>query len=146
MALEVKVYRDIRAYEAKVLFGCSWRQLAVVACALPVMALFTWLLWGTGANGYLLWPVLVPVVAVGWWRPRGLKPERFMPYVFERFVGKKVLVHESGDAQIEEERRRQRDSQRPDVAELEGRGLPARALGPSRPEPQRQPRGLRRSA
>ena len=92
MALEMKVYREIHAYEAKVMFGLSWRQLAALAIGVPLagglFAAIAYLLHMVGndwkaATDTAMWavfPVLIPVGLWGWWRPKGLKPERYWAF------------------------------------------------------------------
>lgn len=91
--LQMPVYLEITQIEPKVLLGLSWRKLA--ACA--VMVVFgggVWLLLCGGALGLpiggrvstdLAMPVVslvvVPAALWGFWRPKGLKPERYLAYV-----------------------------------------------------------------
>ncbi len=91
--LQMPVYMEITQIEPKVLLGLSWRRLA--ACA--VMVVFgggVWLLLCGGELGLpfggrlstdLAMPVVslvvVPAALWGFWRPKGLKPERYLAYV-----------------------------------------------------------------
>ena len=91
--LQMPVYGEITRIEPKVLLGLSWRTLA--ACAvMGVVGGGVWLLLCGGALGLpfggrvstdLAMPVVSLVVAPaalwGWWRPKGLKPERYLVYV-----------------------------------------------------------------
>lgn len=123
MALEMKVYKDIHAYEAKAFAGLSFRQLGAVAIGgtLAVACFFglTWLylvnagwdwqgwqaffntdaatseLFSTATN-IALFPtaaIFVPFAIYGWVRPKGLKPERFIPYWFDYQISPKELCY-----------------------------------------------------
>ena len=106
MALEMKVYREVQAYEAKVMFGRSWRQLGALALGVPLaaagFAAIAFALHSTGstwenATNLAMWvilPVLIPVAAWGWWRPKGLKPERYIRYVIRHYVNGKVICYD----------------------------------------------------
>lgn len=105
MALEMKVYREIHAYEAKVMFGLSWHQLAALAIGIPLagglFATIAYLLHMTGntwkaATDAAMWavfPVLIPVGLWGWWRPKGLKPERYSGYLVRYYLLRKVVTY-----------------------------------------------------
>lgn len=105
MALEVQVYKDVRAYEAKIMFGMSWRQLGAAAAALVlgggIYAAVTLALHGAGQSWnsattwamYAMFPVLIPLAAWGWWRPKGLKPEKYIGYVINYYATRKVVLY-----------------------------------------------------
>jgi hypothetical protein len=103
MALEMKVYGEIRAYEAKIISGLSWRQLICVLAGVPPLAASSALLWvhARDAIVYVDFVIMLPFAAWGWWRPKALKPEKFFPYIYQRYAGKKVLRYEfrTSDAQ-----------------------------------------------
>ncbi|WP_313715650.1 PrgI family protein [Arsenicicoccus bolidensis] len=96
MALEMKVYSEIRAYEAKVIGSLSWRQLACVVIAVPLLALATWALWERAqwAITYVDFVIFLPLAVWGWWRPKGLKPEVYLPYIYDRHFSRKVLTYD----------------------------------------------------
>lgn len=106
MALEMKVYREVRAYEAHVMFGLSWRQLGALAVGIPlaggVFAAIAYALHQCGATWeeatdvamWVIFPILIPVAAWGWWRPKGLKPEKFFGYLIRHYLTGKVLTYD----------------------------------------------------
>lgn len=106
MALEMKVYREVRAYEAHVMFGLSWRQLAAMTVGIPlaggVFAAISYALHQGGATWeeatnvamWVIFPILIPVAAWGWWRPKGLKPEQFFGYLIRYYLTGKVLRYD----------------------------------------------------
>lgn len=96
MALEMKVYSEIRAYEAKIIGSLSWRQLACVVIAVPLIGLATWALWGRAqwAITYVDFVIFLPFAVWGWWRPKGLKPEVYLPYIYDRHFSRKVLTYD----------------------------------------------------
>lgn len=95
MALQMPVYREISAIESKVFLGMSWRQL-LAAVLLAVVGGGTffplWLLagWPTSAAMYVVFPPCVPIAMWGWWRPKGLKPEKYLKYVARHMLGRNL--------------------------------------------------------
>ena len=91
--LQMRVYKEIANVEAKVMWGLGWRQLAAAACMLVLgggeAALF-WSLGLTDLGSYLLFVVCLPFALWGWWRPKGLKPERYLGYMLRQRFGPKV--------------------------------------------------------
>lgn len=106
MALEMKVYREVRAYEARVMFGLSWRQLAALIVGIVVAgSAFAAISYGLHEGGatwedatnvamWVIFPILIPVAAWGWWRPKGLKPEQFFGYLIRHYLTGKVLTYD----------------------------------------------------
>ncbi len=114
--LQMRVYKEIANVEAKVMWGLSWRQLAAAGCMLVLgggeAALF-WSLELTDLGSYLLFLVCLPFALWGWWRPKGLKPERYLGYVLRQRFGLKVYLLEpctsarfSGKPSLKEKGRR----------------------------------------
>ncbi|RAC17497.1 hypothetical protein DN539_31250 [Burkholderia multivorans] len=123
MALEMKVYKDIHAYEAKAFAGLTFRQLGCVtvggalalACFFGVtwfylyQAGWSWQGWASffqpdpqtaelfsTSTTIALFPtaaIFVPFAIYGWVRPKGLKPERFIPYWYSYQVSSKELCY-----------------------------------------------------
>ncbi len=105
MALEMKVFKESAAYQPKPMFGMTWRQLAALVVMVVigggVFALVTFLLMNSGAGMeaattaamWVLWPVLLPAAMWGWWRPKGLKPEEFLPFPARDILMKKEVTH-----------------------------------------------------
>lgn len=85
MALEIRIYKEITATEARVMWGMSWRQLAAAAmmgCLSAGVWLVFWRLFGLPDIGqYVVFLVNLPLAAWGWLRPKGLKPEVWFGYV-----------------------------------------------------------------
>lgn len=106
MGLEMKVYKEIAAYEPKPMFGRTWRQIAALAFMTVVgggiFAAFTFGLMALGQTleeattwaMYAIFPVLVPAAAWGWWRPKGLKPEQFLGYFFRFHLMRKSIRYD----------------------------------------------------
>lgn len=99
MALQMRVYAEIASVEAKVMWGMGWRQLAASALMLVLgggeVAVFFLMLDQPDLGSYLLFVVCLPPALWGWWRPKGLKPERYLglhaPPVFSQ-VGVSCFV------------------------------------------------------
>lgn len=103
----MKVYKEIHSYEAKVMWGLSWRQIAAVAVLIIVGGgLFAIIAvemhyaggasWEDATNSamWVIFPVLIPVAAWGWWRPKGLKPEQYFGYLIRHFISRKVTLYD----------------------------------------------------
>ncbi|OLO58634.1 hypothetical protein BKH23_12810 [Actinomyces oris] len=83
MALEIKVYREITAYQAKVMMGMSWRQMACSAIGIIVVGGTYALCFWAGQSDLGSWMaalLTMPFVAVGWVRPKGLPFEKYARY------------------------------------------------------------------
>ena len=106
MGLEMKVYKEIRAYEAKVMFGFSWRQLGALAVMVIVgggifAAITAELVFKAGQSFnnattmamFVMVIIDIPAGAWGWWRPKGLKPEQFFGYPLRHFFMRKVITY-----------------------------------------------------
>lgn len=105
MALEMKVFKEIAAYEPKPMFGMTWRQLAALAVMVilggGVFALVTFLMVsggsdvqdGTSVAMWVVWPVILPAAFYGWWRPKGLMPEKFLSFAVREFLMQKEVVY-----------------------------------------------------
>lgn len=123
--MDMRVYKDFTAYEPKPMFNLTWRQLAAVAIGGPIalgaFVLTTWLYlishgWhyeGTNelfsmtaddsslmntATTWALFPTVllfIPFAIYGWVRPKGLKPERYLPYWYDYMKNPKELCYGS---------------------------------------------------
>lgn len=123
--MEMRVYKDITAYEPKPMFGLTWRQLGAVAVGGPItlgvfagttylyLAAHGWYftslrdllamsaddqsLVSTATNIALVPTFLafIPFAIYGWLRPKGLKPERYIPYWFDYMKNPKELCYGS---------------------------------------------------
>ncbi|QJC22516.1 PrgI family protein [Arcanobacterium phocisimile] len=113
MALEVRVPREVTAYQPRVLFGMSWRQLGVAALAAPLIAgsFAVCYLAGYENLGVVIVTLLsVPAVALGWVRPMGVPFEKYFSYAWDWRQGKKVFVFEQD--LMEEENGRQKNGRK----------------------------------
>lgn len=138
MALEMKVYKEIAGYEAKPMFGRTWRQIAALAVMTfgggGLFAGVTLILLNTGSDleratdiaMYALFPVLIPAAAWGWWRPMNLKPEQYLGFFLRHHLMKRVIRYE--------------DTYQPRSTSLEGSGEPI-SSGPPLESAQRTQRG-----
>jgi hypothetical protein len=112
MALEMRVHRDPTNYDAKPMFGLTWRQIAALAIMVfgggglflivTVIGLHTQhASWGDSAAlskattpaMYLMFPILVPAAMWGWIKPMGLKPEIYFQYFLRHQLTTKVVTY-----------------------------------------------------
>ena len=105
MALQMRVYAEIASVEAKVMWGMGWRQLAASALMLVLgggeVAVFFLMLDQPDLGSYLLFVVCLPPALWGWWRPKGLKPERYLGCMLRLFLVKSVFRVGGGDVLLD---------------------------------------------
>ena len=99
MALQMRVYAEIASVEAKVMWGMGWRQLAASALMLVLgggeVAVFFLMLDQPDLGSYLLFVVCLPRALWGWWRPKGLKPERYLGCMLRQRFGRNIHTLEN---------------------------------------------------
>ena len=152
MALEMKVFKEIAAYEPKPMFGLTWRQLAALSVMVivggGVFALVTFLMIRGGSDFedatsvamWVVWPVLLPAAFWGWWRPKGLMPEKFLSFAVREFLMQKEVVYgTSADA------RRDRNSGSTRSSGGREQSLARRGSGAAAKERRRQVKVLRKT-
>lgn len=96
MSLEIKAYKEITAYQAKVLFGMSWRQLLVAGIGLLVLPALYAVAWWAGSEDlgtYAIAIAAMPLFAIGWIRPKGLPFEKYIGYVVSHHLGEKRFLY-----------------------------------------------------
>ncbi|MGO2520115.1 MAG: PrgI family protein [Microbacterium sp.] len=112
MALEMKVHRDVAAYQARPMFGMTWRQILafaimiffgggsffLVASIYLILHDASWTdseQFGPATNLalFVVFPVLIPVAWWAWTRPKGLKPEIYAQYVIRYQIADKVITY-----------------------------------------------------
>lgn len=120
MALEVKVFREITDYQAKVIFGLSWRQAGSMLVAIPVLggvyALFY--LGGLQDLGVVVVTLLaVPVAGFGWVRPMGIPFEKYIKYFWAFRQGRKFYTYQ-GISLKEIDEKKQDDEEKQELKAL----------------------------
>lgn len=105
MALEMKVYKEIAAYEPKPMFGRTWRQIAALAfmvfigggafagVTVGLMGLGQTMEQATTVGMYVMFPLLIPAAVWGWWRPMGLKPEQYLGFFLRHHLMRKTISY-----------------------------------------------------
>lgn len=93
MALQMPVYKELKNIEPKVFFSLSWRQWAAVAGMVVFgggcWALAKFVLPLDSISTIVMFVACTPFAAYGWWRPMGLKPEQYLPYIWRYQTGKR---------------------------------------------------------
>ena len=100
MSLEVKVYKEISAYRAKVMWGMSWCQIATVAVGLPLIGGTYAALYLTGHADLGEWVIVIltiPFVLFGWVRPLGLHSEQWAKYFITSHRENQKLTYHHAD-------------------------------------------------
>lgn len=83
MALEVRVFSEIRSFDPKVMWGMSWRQLALAGIGIPLCAVTYLSCWWFGFEDLGQWLVVletIPLALFGWVHPKGLRFETWARY------------------------------------------------------------------
>lgn len=82
--LSAEIHKDLTRYKAKVVAGLTARTLACVAAALATgVAVGCYLTWVLGFDyesvSVLIYASTIPLWALGFWEPSGMRPERWLP-------------------------------------------------------------------
>ena len=99
MALRIPVQKDIGEYEEKIVSGLTLRTMCCLALAFSAsagVAAFTYFVVGASVEAavYPMFLVAVPFMAVGFWKPFGLKLEQFAPLFARHVLEPQVLTYE----------------------------------------------------
>lgn len=102
MALQMPVYKELNSVEPKVMAGMTWRQWAAVigmgALGGGSWAVCSLLLHQDDLGQIIVLLVCIPFAAYGWWRPLGLKPEKYLPYLWRWYMGGGHRIYHDGPA------------------------------------------------
>lgn len=98
--LTMPIYKDIGEYSEKVVGKLSARTLACVAGGiLTSVAVALLVYFGLGVDvSYATLPIVassMPFWLAGFWRPRGMKAEQFLPLWWAHFLGDGHLTYRS---------------------------------------------------
>ena len=101
MPLSTPVHRDLTSYERRIGQSLTLRSLvcsaAAVGSAVAIGAAFTFgLRLPFDVTQLVVFPVAAANWAAGFWRPHGMKPERWAPYAARARFGRTRLVYEFG--------------------------------------------------
>ena len=82
--LSVAVHKDIGEYEPKIVGKLTVRSLVCTALALIsalAIGAYSWFILGisTDYSMYAIFTVALPIWMAGFWRPKGMKAEKFIP-------------------------------------------------------------------
>lgn len=112
MSLEVKVTKEIRDFEPKVIGPFTFRQLICLAICVPIIWVilkFLSPIITIDIAAFLCFPVAAIAFLMGWYEPYGMKTEKFIRSVFvNRFLApshrkyKTVNAHEKLFRELEE--------------------------------------------
>ena len=102
MALQMPVYKELNSVEPKVMAGMTWRQWAA-ATGMAVLGGGSWavcslLLHQDDVGQIIVLVVCIPFAAYGWWRPKGMKPERYLPYLWRWYGSGQRRIYHDGPA------------------------------------------------
>ena len=98
--LSIAVHRDLTRYRAKVVGGLTARSLACTAAALLTgAAAYGWLTWALGLPfeevSILIYASTMPLWALGFLEPGGMRPERWLPLWLRQHFGRSRLTYEN---------------------------------------------------
>lgn len=107
--LTVDVFKDPMAVEPRILAGLTTRGLAACCIMVPPSALCVvgLVLWGWSAQIVAVVLLLVDDLPALWgfWRPEGLKPERWLAYAWRDWAGPRFIFFD-GPAHVARSPRR----------------------------------------
>lgn len=100
--LSVTVHKDITEYEPKIVGQLTARTLGCIAGALGVSVIigsYFYFVLGLGyeVSMYAIITAAIPLWALGFWRPLGMKPEEFIPLWMRHRLCDNVLYLKSRD-------------------------------------------------
>lgn len=98
--LSAEVHKDLTRYRAKVVGGLSARALAfsalALACGLAVGGYLTWVLGLPYESvSVLIYASTIPLWALAFWEPDGMRPERWLPLFLRHHLGASRLTYET---------------------------------------------------
>lgn len=99
--LSAEIHKDLTRYRAKVVGGLSARALVcsalALACGLAVGGYLTWVLGLPYEEvSILIYASTIPLWALGFWEPDGMRPERWLPLLWRHHLGASRLAYGTG--------------------------------------------------
>ncbi|MFT3944344.1 MAG: PrgI family protein [Ancrocorticia sp.] len=102
MAFEAKVYKDVRRYQAKVIWGMSWRQFFLALVGLPAL-IGVYLAFSFNGHAdlgsYVVFVLAMPLGAFGFARPLGVPFERYAKHVVSHFLGTRQFTFDESQGE-----------------------------------------------
>ena len=86
MSVEVRIPKEITEYQEKIMFGLSIRQLVCTVIAIVISVpsyIFLMNKIGQELTGYIVMIEIVPFIAIGYLKPKGLKFEKVLVIVLD---------------------------------------------------------------
>ena len=98
--LNVEIHRDLTDFRPKVVGGLTARSLACTAAALATgVAAYGWLTWALGLPfeevSILIYASTLPLWALGFLEPGGMRPERWLPLWLRQHSGAARITYDS---------------------------------------------------
>ena len=98
--LSAEIHKDLTRYRAKVVGGLSARALVcsalALACGLAVGGYLTWVLGLPYEEvSILIYASTIPLWAMGFWEPDGMRPETWLPLFVRQHLGASRLAYET---------------------------------------------------
>ena len=97
MSLSVKIPKEIREYQEKIIFGLSLRQLLCTSLAV-ILALATYWLgiyvfaYQRSVVEYLVIAQSIPLMAIGFFKKNGWYAEKYLSFWWQHQLGKKIFT------------------------------------------------------
>ena len=91
MSVEVRIPKEITEYQEKIMFGLSIRQLVCTVIAIVISVpsyIFLMNKIGQELTGYIVMIEVVPFIAIGYLKPKGLKFEKVLVMFLKHQFGK----------------------------------------------------------
>ena len=105
--MDVKVPKDIKQYQEKVIFGMSWRQLICTGMALVIVLPLYYFMRKKGYSddtiGWIVMGVSMPIFSIGWFTFHNMPVEKYVLEVFKfEFLYPKVRKFRIDKLEMEE--------------------------------------------
>ena len=118
--LSAEIHKDLTRYRAKVVGGLSARALLcsalALACGLAVGGYLTWVLGLPYEEvSILIYASTIPLWALGFWEPSGMRPERWLPLWLRHHGASSRLTYSNAERlkKVYQDERRARASSKP---------------------------------
>ena len=100
MAIRVKVPKEIKDYQEKLMAGMSARQLVFFVLTLLISTGLTAycvliLHMSVDAAGYIVIPLLIPIVAFGWIRKEGMPLEKYGKIILNYYSKTGIRIYQT---------------------------------------------------
>lgn len=104
--LYVKVPKEIKEYEEKIIAGLSWRNIiwGLLAIVLGMIAFFLFKgILGESITSYIVMALVIPCFACGFLKVQDMSYDRYLMFIWKYYTKKQTLLYENKIEREEEQ-------------------------------------------